>query len=134
MPMTSGMIKAYETFGSMTVADLYGTLNAMKNQFILEHKQEKYHKVQVLMDWMDAHPKVFLNALPIEVMNSPELRSQLDILNEVMEDYYDIYDQNLQSIKQNLYKARYVLECAGKAVKAYDKIQARKTSSVVGKG
>ena len=122
--LTNNAVETYMSFGSMKVIDVIGIVNAMLNGYIQEDNP-KTSKTLKLRDYLYTIQDVHVNALPIEVVTSEGLYDHLDTLIEVMEDYYDVYDQQLQKVKQHLYKSRYILDCVTKAMKTHGKIQAK---------
>ena len=127
------MAKVYETCGAMTLDDVYGIVLAMSQQYTYQKETNKSFKAKGLLSYLSTISNVYVNALPIEVIKTSVMLPNLEFLKQVIADYYELQDQQLQKIKGNMYTARYITECIEKAEKTYDKVQIHKTSSIMEK-
>lgn len=138
MSKDPSMINHFESFGAITLSDALNMVNHMSNYYLQHGTDEKHTQALNLIEYILGIPqlnpeKVYITAIPIEVFQIDRFVEHLPILSQILEDFYELKDVQLQRIKHQMQESRFILEYVSKAVKTHGKIQARKTSSFVGK-
>ena len=130
-------MKLFEEFGSLTLWDIKSMLDELQEYYDQDSTRDTYYKIQSLRYDLSKCPgieNIYITALPIEVLHSSELKTLVNKLEPFMEDYYNYKDIYLQQLKTQMEQSRFIASYIQKAVKSYDKIQARQSSKTLGTG
>ena len=115
-----GMLKLFEELGSMQMVDVISIIEYMIkhyqnqieiNQMDMLEFMKKHDKALALHKTLSSIPQMYVNSLPIQCKMYPD-NPKIDLitLTTILEDYYEIMDEQLRKIKRHMYETRYVMQ------------------------
>ena len=127
------MFKLFEEMGAMTLRDIRPMVNELlASKFLGEEEFEQFLNLKNALTEDSGLLDIYITAIPIDILQNSDLNRIIPLLQSFLERYYEYKDTQLQQIKYELAQTRFVVGYTQKAVKCYGKIQAKKSSEIMG--